>query len=308
VQNILVFRFANGIFEPIWNRRYIDHVQITVAEDLGVGHRGRYYEEAGALRDMVPNHMFQLLSLLAMEPPSSFDADAVRDEKAKLLRAVQPLSPRDVLTETVRGQYGPSSRPDGSRINSYREEVRVAPGSTRETYVAMKLLLDNWRWADVPFYLRTGKRLARSSTVIDIQFKHVPFCAFRDTPVQSLSPNRLVLRLQPDEGISLQFGAKIPGTSVRIGAVKMDFSYADYFGSSPTTGYETLLYDVINGDATLFQRTDGVELGWSVVTPILDVWQALPPRDFPNYAAGSWGPAEADALLERDGRKWRNDV
>ncbi len=305
VQNILVFRFANGIFEPIWNRRYIDHVQITVAEELGVEKRAGYYEEAGALRDMVPNHLFQLLSLTAMEPPISFEADAVRNEKSKVLRAIAPMSPEEVLQRTVRGQYGPGTV-GGSRLPAYRDEDGVDPASTTETFVALKLLVDNWRWADVPFYLRTGKRLGSRMTEITIQFKRAPFSLFRHTPVERLGPNRLLIRIQPDEGIALHFDAKVPGPFVQIGGVDMDFSYDETFGSAPATGYETLLYDTMTGDATLFQRDDNVEAAWRVVTPILDVWKALPPRGFPNYAAGSWGPEEADDLLVRDGRSWRN--
>jgi glucose-6-phosphate 1-dehydrogenase len=304
VQNILVFRFANGIFEPIWNRRYIDHVQITAVESVGVEDRGGYYDKAGALRDMVPNHMMQLLTLTAMEPPTSFEADAVRDEQTKILRAIQPLTPEDVLSRTVRGQYG-EGIVKGERVPAYRAESRVAPDSHTETYVAMKLSIDNWRWADVPFYLRTGKALAKRVTEITIQFKRAPFVLFRQTAVEHLAPNQLVLHLQPDEGISLRFSAKVPGPVVRLGAVDMDFQYADYFGSTPSTGYERLLYDCMIGDATLFQRADMVEAGWSVVAPLLDVWKALPPRHFPNYAAGSWGPKEADDLLAREGRQWR---
>ena len=305
VQNILVFRFANGIFEPIWNRRYIDHVQITVAEELGVEKRAGYYEEAGALRDMVPNHLFQLLSLTAMEPPISFEAHAVRNEKSKVLRAIAPMTPEEVLQRTVRGQYGPGTAA-GARLPGYRDEAGVDPASSTETFVALKLHIDNWRWADVPFYLRTGKRLGKRLTEITIQFKRAPFSLFRLTPVERLGPNRLVIRIQPDEGIALHFGAKVPGPSVQIGGVDMDFSYDETFGSAPATGYETLLYDTMTGDATLFQRDDNVEAAWHVVTPVLDVWKALPPREFPNYAAGSWGPAEADDLLGRDGRSWRN--
>ncbi len=304
VQNILVFRFSNGIFEPVWNRRYIDHVQITVAEDLGVEQRGDYYEGAGALRDMVPNHIFQLITLTAMEPPISFEANAVRDEQAKILRAIQPLSPEEVLRRTVRGQYG-EGQLKGEQVPAYRSETKVARNSDTETFVALKLLIDNWRWADVPFYLRTGKRLPKRMTEITIEFKRAPFMLFRNTPIERLTPNRLVLHIQPDEGISLRFGAKMPGPLVRLGAVNMEFHYADYFGSTSSTGYERLLYDCMCGDATLFQRADMVEAGWNVVEPILDVWKALPPRSFPNYTSGTWGPREADELIERDGRQWR---
>jgi glucose-6-phosphate 1-dehydrogenase len=305
VQNILVFRFANGIFEPIWNRRYIDHVQITVAEDLGVEERGGYYEGSGALRDMFPNHLFQLLALTAMEPPISFAADAVRDEKAKVLHAIKPIISEEVLTCTVRGQYGEGPTPDGRRVRAYRVESKVKPDSTTETYAAVKLLIDSWRWAGVPFYLRSGKRLARRQTEIAIQFKCAPSILFRDTAVSHLECNVMVIRVQPEEGIAVRFGAKVPGPSLQIGNVNMDFFYEDYFGATPSTGYETLLYDCMNGDATLFQRADSVEAGWRVVMPILDVWGAIPPRDFPNYAAGSQGPAEADQLVARDGRAWR---
>jgi glucose-6-phosphate 1-dehydrogenase len=306
VQNILVFRFANGIFEPIWNRRYIDHIQINVAEQLGVEHRGRYYEEAGALRDMVPNHLFQLLALTTMEPPTSFEADAVRGEKAKILQAIPPPTHEEVLTRVVRGQYGAGTL-GGEKVPGYREEKHVAHDSRTETYVALRLAIDNWRWADVPFYLRVGKRLPSRVTEIVIQFKRAPFMLFRKTPVDHLAPNRLVIQVQPTERITLSFGAKIPGPVMRMGDVDMDFCYSDYFGSAPATGYETLLHDAMRGDATLFQRGDNVEAAWRVVTPVLDVWRALPPRDFPNYAAGSWGPPEADELLSRSGRRWRNE-
>ena len=305
VQNILVYRFANGITEPIWNRRYVDHVQITVAEPLGVEHRAAYYEEAGALRDMIPNHLLSLVASAAMEPPNSFDADAVRDEHAKVLRAIQPLSPQDVLTQTVRGQYGAGRMPGGEAVPAYRDEPRVATHSKTETFVALKLVIDNWRWAGVPFYLRTGKRLPGHYTEIAVHFKRAPFVLFRDTPVERLSPNVLVLRIQPEEGIELSFDAKVPGPAMRLGNVRMNFCYADYFGCPPTTGYETLLYDCMNGDASLFKRADNVELAWELMAPILDVWSALPARDFPNYAAGTWGPEAADALLRNDGRQWK---
>ena len=306
VQNLLVFRFGNGIFEPVWNRRYIDHVEITVAESLGVERRGGYYEHAGALRDMIPNHLLQLVSLTAMEPPISFQANAVRDEQAKVIHAIQPLAPEDVLTRAVRGQYGEGAS-GGQAAPAYRSEQFVDPQSNVETFVALKLQLDSWRWADVPFYIRTGKRLPKRVTEIVIQFRRAPLVLFRDTPVERMTPNLLVIHIQPDEGISLSIGAKIPGAHVRIGDVKMDFKYADYFGAEPSTGYERLLYDCMIGDATLFQRADMVEAGWGVVEPILDVWKALPPRAFPNYAAGSWGPKEADELMRRDGRKWRTE-
>ena len=304
VQNILVFRFGNGIFEPVWNRRYVDHVQITVAETVGVEKRGGYFEGVGTLRDMVPNHIFQLVSLTAMEPPISFDANAVRDEQNKILNAIQPLSSEDVLHRAVRGQYGEGVM-QGEHVPAYHSEPDVASESKTETFVAMKVNIDNWRWADVPFYLRTGKRLATRHTEIAIQFKRAPFILFRDTPVERLKPNQLIMHIAPDEGISLRFGAKIPGPQVQMGAVDMNFNYRDYFGTHPTTGYEILLYDGMVGDQTLFQRADMVEAGWSVVDPILDVWKALPARNFPNYASGSWGPKEADELIQRDGRTWR---
>jgi glucose-6-phosphate 1-dehydrogenase len=305
VQNILAFRFGNGVFEPIWNRRYIDHVQITAAETVGVEQRGGYYDRSGALRDMVPNHLFQLISLTAMEPPSSFDANAVRDEQTKVMRAINPFTPEDVLHDSVRGQYGPGVV-KGQARPAYRAEPNVEPHSTTETFVALKLYVDNWRWADVPFYLRTGKSLPKRETTVTIQFKRPPFLLFRDTPVEQFDPNRLVLHLQPEEGIELSFSAKIPGPQLRLGTVNMSFDYADYFGSAPSTGYERLLYDCMTGDATLFQRADMVEAGWSVVQPILDVWHALPPRDFPNYPAGSWGPREAVELMARSRREWFN--
>jgi glucose-6-phosphate 1-dehydrogenase len=304
VQNMMVFRFGNGIFEPIWNRRYIDHIQITVGEVVGVEERGGYYDTAGALRDMIPNHTLQLVAMTAMEPPISFDSQAVRDEKAKVLHAIQPLSPEDVLTKAVRGQYGPGMLHE-KPIPGYRTEPQVNPQSTTETFVAMELLIDNWRWAGIPFYLRTGKRLAQRVTEIAIQFKRAPQLLFRDTEVESLSANQLVMHIQPDEGISLRFSAKIPGAVMNLGSVNMNMKYEEYFGAAPWIGYETLLLDCMIGDPTLFQRADMVEAGWRVVAPLLDVWKALPPRDFPNYAAGTWGPKDADHMLEREGRQWR---
>ena len=305
VQNIMAFRFANGIFEPVWNRRYIDHVQISVAETVGVESRGSYFDHAGSLRDMVPNHIMQLISLTAMEPPISFDANAVRDEQAKILHAIQPMSDEEVLSRTIRGQYGEGTE-DGKRVPAYRGEEDVPPESRTETFVAMKLSIDNWRWADVPFYLRTGKRMPVRNTHIVIQFRRAPFILFRDTPVEHLMPNQLVLHIQPEEGISLQFAAKVPGPVMRLGTVDMNFEYQEYFGKQPSTGYERLLHDCMIGDQTLFQRADMVEAGWAVVNPVLDLWKALPPRNFPNYASGTWGPKEADELIERDGRRWRN--
>ena len=278
-------------------------MQITVAEALGVEHRGSFYEQAGALRDIVQNHVMQVLSLTLMEPPATMDAQGIRDEKVKALRAVEILDPLDVGTETVRAQYD-AGWVEGEPAAGYRSEAGVDPESRTETFVALRLDVDNWRWAGVPVYIRTGKRLPKRVTEVAMQFNAVPHLPFLARQARGLGPNALVLRIQPDEGISLRFGAKVPGTVMRLGSVNMDFQYADYFGSTPSTGYERLLYDCMIGDQTLFQRADMIEAGWTVVQPVLDVWNALPPRNFPNYKAGSTGPKEADELLERDGRQW----
>ncbi len=303
VQNIMLFRFGNGLFEPLWNRDRIDHVQITVAETVGVEKRGHFYETTGALRDMIPNHGFQLVAVTAMEAPNSFTAKNVRSEKAKLIEAVRICTANNSCS-AVRGQYGPGEI-CGEKVPGYREEQDVAPNSNVETYAAMKLTIDNWRWSGVPFYIRTGKRLARRKTQIAIKFKDVPAGFLRDAGLRRSVPNWLLLRIQPDEGIAFEFGAKIPGPTMKVGDVRMDFKYRDYFGTAPSTGYETLIYDVMLGDQTLFQRADNIEAGWAVVQPILDTWGSHAPTNFPNYAAGGQGPAEADELLAKDGRAWR---
>ena len=304
VQNILVLRFANGMFEPIWNRDHIDHVQITVNEKIGVGHRGSFYDATGALRDMVPNHLFQLLSLVAMEPPARFNAHAVRSEKGEVLAAIQSQSETEALKNSVRGQYQ-SGKVGDVEIPDYRKTEDVASDSSTETYVALKLTIDNWRWAGVPFYLRTGKALGTKRTEVAIKFKQAPFAMFRDTPIDRLSQNYLVIAIEPTEGITLQFNTKVPGPTVNIDGVEMKFRYKDYFKVEPTTGYETLIYDCMIGDNILFQRADGVEAGWQAVQPFLDAWKKAGAKGLEPYKAGGEGPAGAEELLRRDGRSWR---
>jgi glucose-6-phosphate 1-dehydrogenase len=328
VQNLLVFRFANGIFEPIWNRQYIDHVQITVAESIGIEGRGAYYEESGALRDIVQNHILQLVSVVGMEPPANFNAETVRDEKVKLLRAIRPIEADEVLRRTVRGQYGPGWV-DGEQVIGYRQESEVPAQSLRETFVALKLDIDNWRWAGTPFYLRTGKRMPRRATEIAIQFHRVPHSPFLDStstaragqgasasagqqsqPGSSaggIDPNLLVLRIQPDEGITLRFGAKVPGQAMRLRSVNMDFLYGTAFLTESPEAYERLLLDCMLGDPTLFIREDEVDEAWRICTAVLDAWRAHPPEatSFPNYEAGTWGPQEAHDFMAADGRSWR---
>jgi glucose-6-phosphate 1-dehydrogenase len=300
VQNIMAFRFANGLFEPIWNRDRIDHVQITVSETVGVEERGKFYEATGALRDMIPNHVFTLLSMVAMEPPTGFDAASVRTKKAEVLAAMPAVTP----DRAVRGQYG-AGEVEGKPANAYRAEPNVAADSNTETYVAMQLEIDNWRWAGVPFFIRTGKHMSRRVTEIAIRFKQAPYAAFQDTPVDALRPNWLVLHIAPDEGISLQFEVKRRGPQVDLAAVTMDFRYDDWFPKEPNVGYETLIYDVMTGDQTRFMRADMVEAGWRIVQPVLDAW-AADKADFPNYDSGTAGPKAAEELLARDGRRsWR---
>ncbi len=305
-QNLLVLRFANTLFEPVWNRRYVDHVQITAAETLGVEHRGTYYEEAGALRDMIKPHLIQLFALVAMEPPVTFHAEAIRDEKVKLLRAVRPIPADKVEMFAVRGQYV-SGVLDGRTVPAYREEPKVAPGSIVETYAALKLLVDNWRWQGVPFYLRTGKRLTRRVTEIAIQFRRPPVLLFRDAVagLGGLMPNELVLRVQPDEGFSLRIESKVPGQDVALRPVYMDYSYGSSLRELPFSAYETVLVDAMQGDMTLFKRGDQVEEAWHIMQPLLDAWSTAPRGRLPIYEAGTWGPEAADALVARDGNAWR---
>ena len=303
VRNLLVFRFGNGIFEPIWNRRHIDHVQITVAESIGIVGRGPFYEETGASRDFLQNHLLQLLALVAMEPPATFEADALRDEKVKVIRAVTELTPDQVRRDVVRGQYGPgwvTAKP----VVAYRDEPDVHPASETETYIAARLQVDNWRWSGVPFYLRMGKRLPKRATEIAIQFKEVPHQLFRDSATDP-EPNLLAMRIQPDEGIMLRFGAKVPGLGIDVRNVTMDFMYGSAFQTDSPDAYETLILDALLGDASLFTRADEVEEAWSIVDPIIEAWAESPAPDFPNYEAGTWGPEAAEDLLAREGRRWR---
>ncbi len=305
VQNIMVFRFANSIYGPIWNRRYIDYVQITVAEELGVELRGGYYDHSGVLRDMVQNHILSVLSLIAMEPPSSISGDSVRNEKVKVLEAIRPMEPEQVIANTVRGQYG-SGTIDGKPVPAYRSEPDVSPQSNTETFVAMKLFVENWRWAEVPFFIRSGKRLAQHTTQVVIGFRRTPLLLFGEDLQQNVKPNRLVLHVQPDEGITMDIHAKRPGPNLHLVNVPLDFSYAAFGEGMAATGYETLLYDCMIGETTLFHRYDSVDASWRIVNPILDVWQALPARDFPNYESGSWGPVGSDHLLEKSGHEWHH--
>lgn len=303
LQNILALRFANPIFEPVWDRRYIDHVTITVAEDLGVEHRAAYYEGAGALRDMVQNHLMQLFCLIAMEPPASFAADRLRDRKMDVMRSVRPIPADGVSHFAARGQYG-AGWVNGVRVPAYRDEDGVDPRSTTETFAAIKLLVDNWRWQDVPFYLRTGKRMMHSVSEVSIRFRPVPHQAYPYSAAENQQPVRLVLRLKPDEGIDLKLNVKVPGAHFTLAPADMRFSYQNGFQVPVPAAYETLLYEVMAGDQSLFMRADQIDAAWQLLQPVLDAWQAYPSVEFPNYAAGSWGPESAESLITRDGRSW----
>jgi glucose-6-phosphate 1-dehydrogenase len=304
VQNIMVFRFGNSMFEPIWNRNYIEYIEITAAETLGVESRAAFYEETGALRDMVANHLLQLLTLTAMEPPVAFDADSVRELKVQVLRAIRPMSVEEVAKRTIRGQYGPG-KITGEDVPGYRQEPGVNPHSRTETYVAVEFHVDNWRWAGVPFYVRAGKRLANQLTEIAIHFKRTPQALFARNP-GDVHHNVITMRIQPNEGIALNFGAKTPGSHMRASRVNMDFSYREAFGTATPVAYETLLLDAMRGDATLFTRRDEVEAEWRIITPIEEAWSQLPASEFPNYAAGSEGPQNADSLIKYDRKRWRS--
>ncbi|HKK14821.1 MAG TPA: glucose-6-phosphate dehydrogenase [Gammaproteobacteria bacterium] len=303
VQNILALRFANPMFEPVWNRRYIDHVAITVAETLGVGHRGGYYEKAGALRDMVQNHLMQILCLIAMEPPVAYNAADIRDKKMDVMHALRPITGESVDRCAARGQYGPGWL-NGEKVPGYREEPDVAQNSSRETYAALKLHVDNWRWQDVPFYLRTGKRLSADVSEVSIRFRDVPHCAFPDSSGINTHPARLVIQIQPEEGVVVKFMAKEPGTQMRLRPVNMRFSYQETFKTSSPAAYETLLRELMGGDATLFMRSDQVEAAWRLLTPVLERWDGAFAPDFPNYTAGSWGPESSEVMVARDGNIW----